>query len=88
MSHKVEIYVRQSAGRNYLNFHVSNILREKLLASLKNGAVDSDGVDINLELSILPEWITDEEQRARFENQRESMHIRVPVSAINTYFED
>lgn len=88
MSKEIEIYVRPSSGRNHLNWYVSKLLQEKLITGLKNGTFDSDGVEINLELSILPEWITDEQQRARFESANESIHIRVPVSAINTYFDE
>ena len=47
--------------------------KEALIAALQSGKFDNPNMPIHLELSILPEWLSD----------THSMHARIPISEIN-----
>ncbi|WP_342051254.1 MULTISPECIES: hypothetical protein [unclassified Cupriavidus] len=83
MSDGIEIYVRDSGDRTVLNIYVPDHLREAFIAGLASGRYSDDGVEIALELSTLPKWITDGGKRAQAEQSGESVHVRVPISVIN-----
>jgi len=56
-----------------LNFHLSSRDRQALILALTTGSMEDASIPIHLELSLLPQWLTDPE----------SMHARIPISAIN-----
>lgn len=88
MDKEIEIYVRPSAGSNFLTIYAPSSTRDKLIAFLKNGVFQDPKTITHLELSVLPEWITDANQRAAFERDLGSIHIRIPIAAMNAYFEE
>lgn len=72
---KIELYVRHSSNGTMLNFYLSPEGKECLQnALLDSGHVDGESVEINLELSVRPDWITDSDNPA---------HLRIPISALN-----
>ena len=71
----IEIYVRNSGGRNLLHVHKSD---DAETAAAKSG-VDGSPSGF-LELSVLSEWITDPDLRAAYEKAGEILHLRIPIS--------
>lgn len=69
----IEIYVRHRSDGAMLNFHLSSRDRLALIHALTMGSMKDASIPVHLELSLLPEWLTDPE----------SMHARIPISAIN-----
>lgn len=88
MDKNIEIYVRQSASRNFLTVHASPEIRDTLLNGLREGSFECGGSPTHLELSILPEWITDEDQRCHVKGDLDPIHVRIPISVICTHFSD
>lgn len=87
MEDRIEIYVRNSADRTLLNLYVPARLRAQLLKALKDGGTFSDsGVPMALELSPLPEWITDDDERERAGQVGPGSHLRIPITSINLQF--
>jgi hypothetical protein len=82
----LEIYVRHSAGKALLMLHAPEALRAIVLAAVKGGEVDSTKARIHLELSILPEWITDPSVRKQVSKIHDPIHIRIPISALSMDF--
>ena len=78
----VEIYVRVSGGA-MINFYMTDDVREKFRKALMSGEVSCREFPINLELSVLPEWVTDEKQRRKLEKAHEIVHVRIPITHIN-----
>jgi hypothetical protein len=78
---ELAIYVRYSGGRNLLHVHLPAGERENFLSGLAAGEYSSEGT--HLELSVLPEWITDDEERAGLVAAGSLPHLRIPLSAIN-----
>ncbi|AWI53496.1 hypothetical protein DEH84_08690 [Aquabacterium olei] len=56
-----------------LNFHLSSRDRQALVHALTKGTMEDASIPIHLELSLLPQWLTDPE----------CLHARIPISAIN-----
>mgnify|MGYP000508771439 CR=1 FL=1 len=69
----IEIYVRHRSEGTMLNIHLDQEAKEALIAALQSGKFDNPNMPIHLELSILPEWLSD----------THSMHARIPISEIN-----
>jgi hypothetical protein len=69
----IEIYVRHNGNGAVLNIYLDSSTKQELISALQSGRFESAGVPMHLELSVLPEWLT---------NQGES-HARIPVAAIN-----
>ncbi|MDO9170125.1 MAG: hypothetical protein Q7U18_13695 [Methylobacter sp.] len=88
MKNKIEIYLRHSIGKVMLNLYVPKETKKRFLTGLKNGALELPEDSANFELSILPEWITDPEQRERIKNIGETIHVCIPIAAINTMYTD
>lgn len=84
---QIEIYVRPSAHRVMLNFHVPEALKEALIAGIRNGSFSTDAARMNVELTLLPQWITDKSVRMQYEELTEDVHARIPIDTINTNFE-
>jgi len=84
----VELYVRYSGGAALLMLHAPEALRSTVLAAIKNGELDSSQASIHLELSILPEWITDPTMQKQVSDLYEQIHIRVPISSFNINFSE
>ncbi len=78
---EIEIYVRNSGGRSLLNVYLPAGERERFLSGLAAGEYSSEGT--HLELSVLLEWITDDEERARLVASGSLPHLRIPLSAVN-----
>ena len=85
MGKEIEIYVCSSGERTFLNFYVSDDLRDQFFNELAKGSISSAMHPINLEFSVLPQWITDEEQRGVFESTGNVLHCRVPISNIEIH---
>jgi hypothetical protein len=85
MSSGIEIYVRPSGDRVLLNIYVPKSVRKQFLEGLRSGSFGDGDARINMELSVLPQWITESEDRVA--NQLPT-HIRVPISAINVQSDD
>lgn len=84
MKNRIEIYIRQSGGSGtLLNFHIPNNLREKFIEGLKNGAFECEAGSANIEISVLPEWITDPEQRGQLLHNDNPIHMRTCINTIN-----
>lgn len=86
-SNRIEIYVRPSGDRVMLNFHVPEALKEALIAGIRDGSFSTDAARMNVELSLLPQWITDGDDRKAYEKQFSSVHVRIPIDTVNTNFE-
>ncbi len=69
----IEISVRHTHNGTLLNIHLDARAKQRLIAGLQSGRFDSRDTPINLELSVLPEWLTDPE----------STHARIPITVIN-----
>jgi hypothetical protein len=69
----IEIYVRHRSDGAMLNFQLSSSDRQVLIHALTTGGMENASIPIHLELSLLPQWLTDPE----------NMHARIPISAIN-----
>lgn len=77
MEKSIEIYIRQSAGRNLLNIYVPSELRELFVRGVNSGTIEEIGIPINFEMSVTPE-IT----RAIHESQ----HVSLEIQAINVSY--
>lgn len=71
----IEIYVRHSGGKNLLNVYASDDAKKAAAQAHSRGLPTAF-----VELSVLPEWITDETQRAAYEAGGEVLHLRIPIS--------
>ena len=83
MTDQIEIYVRPRDGKAMLNILVPPHLREQFLRGLQDGAFQSNTASIALELSPLPQWITDPTLREQAESASDQVHLRIPVAAVN-----
>lgn len=88
MSKAVEIYIRNSGSRTLLNFHIPSDLKEAFISALRDGSFSEAGVDIALEVSMLPQWITDADQRSEAQECDHVVHARIPLSSINVQVTD
>lgn len=70
----VDFCVRNSAGKTLLNLYAND---EAMAAA--ELAKESGLPQAFLELIVLPEWITDLDQRVAYQNSGELMHIRIPI---------
>ena len=70
----VDICVGISAGKTLLNLYAND---ESMAAA--ELAKESGLPQAFLELIVLPEWITDLDQRVAYKNSGELMHIRIPI---------
>jgi|GEM_PF-2091355 len=84
----VEVYVRQSSGRSLLMFHIPTCIRDSFFRGIKNGEFSSADCQAYLELSVLPEWITDADVRALLQSKGEAIHLRIPLAAITASFNE
>ena len=82
----IEVYVRHSAGKALLMFHAPETLRAAMLAAARSGKLDAKSARIHLELSILPEWISDPAVRDSVSRIDDPIHIRIPISALTINF--
>lgn len=79
MEEGIEIYVRHSSGKAMLTIYVPDSQRESLMRGLAGGQVAFE-VPAHLEMSSLPQWITDDELRAKLAN--ETVHLRIPIGSV------
>jgi hypothetical protein len=78
MRRQVEIYVRDSDQSAAMHFHYTGTSRDEFLCALQTGKLKLSSFKIDLELSVLPEWVTDPEQRAAVATSG-PIHIRIPI---------
>jgi hypothetical protein len=88
MEDGIEIYVRKSADRTLLNLHVPAHLKEQFIAALESGSFSDSCIPMALELSPLPDWITDQDLRGAATLAGTGVHLRIPLTAINLSFSD
>lgn len=82
----MEVYVRHNSGRSLLMFHIPTRIRESFLKGINNGEFSSTDCQTYLELSVLPEWITDVDVRELLQSRGEVIHLRIPLAAITASF--
>ena len=69
----IEIYIRHRSEGAMLNIYLDQKTKLALVAALENGKFDDPSVPINLELSLIPEWLSEEN----------STHVKIPITEIN-----
>lgn len=69
----IEIYVRHRSEGAMLNIYLDQKTKVELITALQSGKFEGGKIPINLELSILPDWLS----------EADSMHARIPISEIN-----
>lgn len=77
MSEPCEIYVRQSGGANLLNVYGD-------ASALRQSGERMEPVAF-VELSVLPEWITDPDERRAYADSGRVMHLRIPIHSANGF---
>jgi hypothetical protein len=80
MTSKLEMYVRATHDGTLLTTYASSEIKGSL-EKLTQGEVYAGGA--TLELSVLPEWITDAEERRRFVESGLSLHVRIPLDRVH-----
>lgn len=88
MSKQIEIYVRPSGDRILLNFYIPDELRDAFIAGLRTGSFEPADTKMNLEFSVLPEWLKQGDRRESQSHESGDLHVRLAVSSINTHFGD
>ncbi|WP_018992432.1 hypothetical protein [Aromatoleum toluclasticum] len=84
----VEIYVRHSSGRGLLMFHIPTRIRDLFLQGINVGEFTPATNQAYLELSVVAEWITDADIRAQVQSMESPIHLRIPLVAITTSFNE
>lgn len=84
----VQVYVRHSSGRALLMFHVPKRIEESFLQGINDGKFSLADTQPYLELSVLPEWVTDADVRAKVQSIGEVIHLRIPLAAITASFNE
>lgn len=74
----IEIYVRHRSDGAMLNIYLDRKAKEALIAALESGKFEAPNTPISLELSVLPEWLS----------EPGSTHARIPISEINVSIAD
>ncbi|MFM0324895.1 hypothetical protein [Caballeronia glebae] len=87
---QIEVYVRDSGQGKLLSVHMPESLRQSFSGCLEKGEFNPNWFcsSLALELSVLPEWLTDSRQRAAAKRRTENLHIRVPLDAIKVNYVD
>ncbi|MEQ1534425.1 MAG: hypothetical protein ABL923_00980 [Burkholderiaceae bacterium] len=88
MSEAIEIYIRPSGDKINLNFYIPEKLRKKFIKDIQEGTFETTDAAMHLEFSVLPAWLSEEDQRAGVLGESEDLHIRLPLSAIHAHFSD
>lgn len=83
MPNEIEIYVRHNNNDTMLNFYLPEQLKSELTKAVTGGQFRAYGQTIHLELSILPEWITDHAQRDNLSKLESPVHLKIPITCIN-----
>lgn len=73
---EIEIYVRHRSDGAMLNIHVNEKTKRVLLDALQNGSYTDSSTPINMELSLLPQWIVSD-------NETPPIHARIPITSIS-----
>lgn len=77
MEKSIEIYIRQSAGRNLLNIYVPSELRELFISGVNGGTIEKIGIPINFEMSVSPENVR---------SNHDPLHVSLEIGAINSSY--
>jgi len=86
MQKEIEIYIRHSSAGTFLNFHIPSQLKKKFISAIQKGSLSEGDALMAVELSVLPEWITDKEVQEKLSSMNESIHLRIPVTSLNVNF--
>ena len=84
MNTQIEIYVRPSVGRVLLNIYLGADVRDRFVDGIGRGEFECRDAPTHLELSVLPEWVTDPELRVKIAALDSPIHVRIPLTHINT----
>lgn len=87
MQESIEIYIRPSGDRVLLNLYVPRSMQAQFLDSLRRGAFAPD-VPMNLEFTVLPQWVATNEGDHIEVQDPKLPHVRVALSAINVHYTD
>ena len=74
----IEIYIRHRSDGAMINIYLDRKTKTALIAALESGKFADPSTPINLELSVLPEWLS----------EPGSTHARSPISEINVSTDD
>lgn len=74
MEKSIEIYIRESSGRNLLNIYVPVEFRELFIRGVSDGSVEEIGVPINFEMSM---------SAANRPPNDDSGHVSLDIKSIN-----
>lgn len=77
MSEPCEIYVRHSGDSNLLHAYGD-------ASSLTSPSDEGEPIAF-VELTVLPEWITDADKRRSYETSGELIHVRIPIHSANGF---
>ncbi len=77
MSEPCEIYVRHSGEANLLHAYGD-------ASKLRHSGERGEPVAF-VELSVLPEWITDPEQRKAYAESGQMIHLRIPIHSASGF---
>ena len=78
MKKQIEIYVRNSGGRNLLMLHIPEDMKERLIKGIRSGSFEAADASIHLELSVLGDW----------KDSENPDHVRLEVNEITTNYEE
>ncbi|SIQ87876.1 hypothetical protein [Aquipseudomonas alcaligenes] len=74
----IEINIRHRSDGAMLNIYLDRKTKAALIAALESGQFADSNTPINIELSVLPEWLS----------EPGSTHARIPISEINISTDD
>jgi len=78
MPNKIEIYVRVTS-EPMLHIFLPTRIRRLIQDSFEKIKAALSGCETHIEVSILPEWITDQGLREKFIARDENLHVRIPI---------
>lgn len=84
MTNKLEIYIRDTHSGTMLNIYAPSALTGCLASLARNGEYTEGAT---LELSLLPEWISDESDRRKLIESKMTLHVRIPVASIHVHLD-
>ena len=88
MKDKIEIYIRNSSSGTFLNLHIPSRMKEQIVSAIQKGSLDVNDLAVTVELPVLPEWVSDQEIRAKVAKLNEHIHLSIPITSLNCNFTD
>ena len=83
---KIEIYVRNSSAGTFLSLNIPSQMKEQIVSANHMGGFEVNDFSVTVELSVLSEWISDREIRAKVAELNEHIHLRIPITSLNVNF--